>query len=93
MTDRGGVERTFGLDGANGEDDPIRTLMAASRVSLISRVHTMHPTSDTNLKRFLEDYEEYGCFFFMAVQWSEGQPPELLSDTEILIREIHVREA
>jgi len=53
----------------------------------------MHPTSDTNLKRFLEDYEEYGCFFFMAVYWSEGQPPELLSDTEILIREIHVREA
>lgn len=61
---------------------------------LISRVNTMEPTSDVNLRRFLVSYEASGQYFLApAVMRGPSSSPEFLLDHSLMKRELHVREA
>jgi hypothetical protein len=61
---------------------------------MMSRIHTMEPSSDANLRAFLENYRAVGSFLLMpALSRGSTSPPELFYDRGILKRDIQVRDA
>jgi hypothetical protein len=61
-------------------------------VMVLSRFNRMHPDTDTNLRRFLADYEKAGVYLLMPAIM-EGSDPLLLSDLSILKRNLVVKSA
>jgi hypothetical protein len=59
---------------------------------VLSRFNRMQPDADTNLRRFLADYEQAGTYLLMPAIIDGGQP-ELLSDVAILKRNLVVKSA
>ena len=60
----------------------------------ISRVNTMVPTSDQNLKRFLHSYEAFGGYYLIpSVARGDLSDLEVFWDYYLIKRELHVREA
>ncbi|HEY5208275.1 MAG TPA: hypothetical protein VIJ42_02400 [Stellaceae bacterium] len=59
---------------------------------VLSRFHRMQPDTDTNLRRFLADYEKAGVYLLMPAV-IEGGKPQLLSDVAILKRNLAVKSA
>ncbi|MBF0327444.1 MAG: tetratricopeptide repeat protein [Alphaproteobacteria bacterium] len=59
---------------------------------VLSRFNRMHPDTDTNLRRFLIDYEKAGAYILMPAV-IEGGEPQLLSDIAILKRNLVVKSA
>lgn len=61
---------------------------------ITSRIHTMEPTSDSNLRAFLENYRVAGSFLLMpALSHGVASPPELFYDSAILKRDLQLRDA
>ena len=59
-----------------------------------SRIHTMHPNSSINLEGFLRRYYHFNCYFFTPAIWKdEASKPEILLDSYLSKRELHVRQA
>jgi len=61
-------------------------------VGAVARINRMHPDTDTNLRRFLADYESAGAYLLMPVVL-EGGEPQLLSDIAILKRNLSIKSA
>jgi hypothetical protein len=59
---------------------------------VLSRFNRMHPDTDTNLRRFLTDYERVGAYLLMPVVIEDGEP-QLYSDIAILKRNLIVKSA
>jgi hypothetical protein len=59
---------------------------------VLSRFHRMLPVADTNLRRFLADYEKAGVYLLMPAVLDSGEP-QLLSDVAILKRNLVVKSA
>ncbi len=59
---------------------------------VLSRFNRMQPDADTNLRRFLADYEKAGVYLLMPAV-IEGGEPQLLSDIAILKRNLAVKSA
>ena len=59
---------------------------------VLSRFNRMQPDADTNLRRFLVDYEKAGAYLLMPAIM-EGREPQLLSDVSILKRNLVVKSA
>ena len=61
---------------------------------MMGRIHTMEPSSDSNLRAFLENYRDVGSFLLMpALSCGTSSPPELFYDRGILKRDIQIRDA
>jgi len=61
---------------------------------VISRVHTMHPKSPTNLEGFVRHYEAAGRYILSPAVWNDdNSEPEFLWDYGIGKSELHVRHA
>jgi len=64
------------------------------RFAMISRIHTMEPSSDVNVRGFLDCYRKVKYYGFMPAQLNGTESdPELFHEDAIVIRDIHVREA
>jgi len=61
-------------------------------VIMVSRFHTMHPDSDTNLNRFIDSYARVGAYFFMPAAKSRADI-ELIDENYIAKRELNIRYA
>lgn len=59
---------------------------------VVSRFNRMQPDTDTNLRRFLTDYEKAGVYLLMPAIM-EGGEPQLLSGISILKRNLTVKSA
>lgn len=59
---------------------------------VLSRFNRMQPDTDTNLRRFLADYEKAGVYLLMPAV-IEGGKPRLLSDIAILKRNLVLKSA
>lgn len=59
---------------------------------VLSRFNRMQPDADTNLRRFLADYEKAGVYLLMPAV-TEGGQPQLLSDVAILKRNLVIKSA
>ena len=59
---------------------------------VLSRFNRMHPDTDTNLRRFLTDYEKAGVYLLMPAVM-EGGKSQLLNDIAILKRNLIVKSA
>jgi tetratricopeptide (TPR) repeat protein len=59
---------------------------------VLSRFNRMQPETDTNLRRFLADYEKAGVYLLMPAVIERGKP-QLLSDITILKRNLVVKSA
>jgi hypothetical protein len=59
---------------------------------VLSRFHRMKAVGDTNLRRFLADYEKAGVYLLMPAVMESGEP-QLLSDVAILKRNLVVKSA
>ncbi|MBT2747538.1 MULTISPECIES: hypothetical protein [unclassified Lysobacter] len=67
---------------------------SAARISMLaSRSLTMEPADDSNLTRFLGDFEKAGAYLFMPMLLTPGQPPVLMKEHSLLKRELHVKMA
>jgi hypothetical protein len=54
----------------------------------------MHPNSSINLEGFLRRYYHFNCYFFTPAIWKdEASKPEILLDSYLSKRELHVRQA
>jgi len=78
--------------GANPE---VSVPAGASKLLFItSRIHTMEPSSDSNLRAFVESYRVVGSFLLMpALSCGASSPPELFYDSAILKRDLQLRDA
>ena len=61
-------------------------------VMTLSRFNRMQPDTDTNLRRFLAEYEKAGVYFLMPAVMKDGEP-QLLSDVSLLKRNLVVKSA
>lgn len=59
---------------------------------VLSRFNRMQPDTDTNLRRFLTNYEKAGVYF-LAPAVIEGGKPQIFSDIAILKRNLIVKSA
>jgi hypothetical protein len=74
--------------------DSIASGGRSGQFAMISRVHTMEPVSDENLRAFLSNYHAVGSFFLMpALSHGQSAPPELYNDRAIMKRDLQLREA
>ncbi len=61
---------------------------------MMSRINTMEPSSDVNLRTFIESYRAVGGYALMpALSHGASSPPEMFCDHAILMRHIEIREA
>jgi hypothetical protein len=61
---------------------------------MVSRINTMTPSSDSNLRAFLDNYRAVGHYLLVpALFRGPSVPPELFYDYGILKRDIQVRDA
>ena len=61
-------------------------------VGAMARISRMQPDADTNLRRFLADYQNAGAYLLMPAVL-EGGEPQLISDIAILKRSLAVKSA
>jgi hypothetical protein len=72
----------------SGSGDPSKLMF------MMSRIHTMSPSSDSNLRAFLDNYHASGSFLLVPGLFrGASAPPELFYDHGILKRDIRVRDA
>jgi hypothetical protein len=64
----------------------------AGQAMIVSRFNRMQPDKDTNLRRFLSDYEKAGAYLLMPAVM-EGEKWQLLSDIAIRKRKLVVKSA
>lgn len=71
---------------SNLQDDGCLSMVA-------SRMHTMLPTSDVNLNRFLTAYRRSGSYLLMPAIYDGSGPPAFRHDMSIMKRSLSVRDA
>jgi hypothetical protein len=64
----------------------------ATRVVMVARVNTMEPSSNENLKRFLDSYEVCKSYI-LSFGFREGQHLAMASENQLLKQQLVVREA
>ena len=64
------------------------------RLSMVaSRTHTMHPTNDENLERFLTAYRRSGAYLLVPAIYSGSGAPSFLRDLALVKRCLSVKDA
>jgi hypothetical protein len=60
-------------------------------LSTTCRLKTLEPADDTNLRRFLEAYQQVGLYWLAPAAFGPGGQPELMEDLAILKRDLPVK--
>lgn len=69
-------------------------LQVDRRMSMVAaRMHTMLPTSDVNLNRFLTSYRRSGSYLLMPAIYDGSGPPAFRQELSIMKRALSVRDA